>query len=299
MDLRRLRAFVVAAEEGHLGRAAARLHITQPTLSRQLAALERELGVSLFSRDRRSLALTATGGIVLDRAQGVLAQADALVTDAARAQQGTLGTVRVGFVQSATFEALPAILGPFRATHPDVVLDARAMTTLDQLPALRSGRLDVGLLRPPRADAGIATRVISRDPLMVALPARDPLARADAVSLAQLADRDFVFYQRPPPATPDPVIYDRIIGHCRTAGFSPRVIQEARDVQTIAALVAASLGVSLLIAPTPPDHGGAVVYRPVADNVPPWELCVAWLPERLSPAAAAFLDVAEQERPSR
>jgi DNA-binding transcriptional LysR family regulator len=141
--------------------------------------------------------------------------------------------------------------------------------------------------------------VISRDPLMVALPARDPLARADAVSLAQLADRDFVFYQRPPPATPEPVIYERIMGACRKAGFSPRIVQEARDVQTIAALVAAGLGVSLLIAPTPPDHSGAVAYRPVADDVPPWELCIAWLPQRLSPAAAAFLEVAEQERPSR
>jgi DNA-binding transcriptional LysR family regulator len=134
MDLRRLRAFVAAAEEGHLGRAAARIHITQPTLSRQLTALERDLAVSLFSRDRRSLELTATGRLVLDRAQALLAQADALVTDAARAHEGMLGTVRVGFVQSATFEALPAILGPFRSTHPDVVLDARAMTTLEQLP---------------------------------------------------------------------------------------------------------------------------------------------------------------------
>lgn len=298
MDLRRLRAFVIAAEEGHLGRAAARLHITQPTLSRQLTALERDLAVSLFSRDRRSLELTATGRLVLDRARGVLEQADALMTDAVRAHEGKLGMVRVGFVQSATFEALPAILGPFRATHPDVQLDARAMMTVEQLPALRAGRLDVGLLRPPATVDGIATRVISHDPLMVALPARDPLAREDVVSLADLADRDFVFYQRPPPATPDPVIYDRIMGHCRAAGFRPRVVQGARDVQTIAALVAAGLGVSLLISPTPPDHGGAVVYRPVADEVPPWELCLAWVPEHLSPAAQAFLDVAEQERPS-
>lgn len=289
MELRHLRSFVVVAEEMHVGRAAVRLHLTQPSLSRQIAALERDVGVPLFARVRRRFVLTAAGANLLADAQDILHRADDAVRDAQRAHRGELGTLRLRFVQSATFEALPRLLGAFRSAYPDVVLDLEAMTTLRQSAALRAGRIDVGLLRPPIPDPGLASRVISLDPLVAALPADHRLAERPRLALADLADEPLVFYNRPF----GPSVYDTIIGQCRAAGFTPRIVQEAADVQTIVSLVNAGLGVSLLIAPTPPIAADAVVYRTLTDELPPWELALAWSPDNTSPVLAGFLRIAE------
>ncbi len=288
MELRHLRSFLVVAEELNVGRAAERLHLTQPTLSRQIAALEHDLGVPLFARVRRRFSLTAAGEVFRTAARDVVRRADEAARDARRAHRGELGTLRLRFVQSATFEALPRLLGAFRTAYPQVVLDVETMTTLRQTAALRAGQIDVGLLRPPVDDPTLATRVISLDPLVVALPAGHPLARRRKLSLTELKDEPFVLYTR----SFGPSVQDSIIGYCLAAGFTPRVVQEAADVQTIVSLVAAGLGVSLLIAPTPPFAPDAVAYRPVADDLPPWELALAWSPANVSPALSGFLALA-------
>ena len=280
----------MTAEELHVGRAAARLHLTQPSLSRQIAALEHDLGVELFTRERRRFALSAAGATFLVAAQEIVRRADEAARDARRAQRGELGTLRLRFVQSATFEALPRLLGAFRAKHPDVVLDVETLVTLRQVEELRERRIDVGLLRLPITDPTLRTRVISRDPLVAALPAGHRLAGRTRLPLSALAGEPFVLYTR----SFGPSVQDAIIGYCRAAGFAPRIIQEAADVQTIAALVAAGLGVSLLIAPTPPIAESAVVYRPLTDRIRPWELALAWAPENELPALARFLAIAEQ-----
>lgn len=289
MELRHLRSFVVAAEELHVGRAAARLHLTQPSLSRQLAALERDVGVPLFTRIRRRFGLTPAGEVFLTAARDIVRRADAAARDAQRAHRGELGTLRLGFVQSATFEAMPRLLAAFRAAHPDVTLTVSAMTTLRQVAALRAGELDVGLLRPPISEPTLTTRVVSRDPLVVALPGGHPLARRKRVPLTALADEPFVLYTR----EYGPAVQDAIIGYCMAAGFTPRIVQEAAGVQTIVALVAAGLGVSLLIAPTPPTAEEAVVYRPISGDVPTWELVLAWPTENRTAVLDRFLAVAE------
>jgi DNA-binding transcriptional LysR family regulator len=288
VELRHLRSFVVTAEELHVGRAAVRLHLTQPSLSRQISALERDVGAPLFSRIRRRFGLTPAGEVFLPAAREILRRADEAATDARRAHRGELGTLRLRFVQSATFEALPRLLAAFRSAHPDVELDVETMTTIGQVAALRAGQIDVGLLRPPIGDPALSTRVISRDPLVAALPAGHPLARRRRLRLAALADEPFVLYTR----SYGPSVQDAIIGHCLTAGFSPRIVQEAGDTQTIVSLVAAGLGVSLLIAPTPPTSADAVVYRPISDALPPWELALAWSPSSLTPVVERFLTVA-------
>jgi DNA-binding transcriptional LysR family regulator len=297
VELRHLRSFVVAVDESNLSRAAERLHVTQPTLSRQIAALERDLDAQLFSRTGRRLSLTAAGELVLERAHALLDQADHLARDAGRAQRGELGTVRLGFAQSATFQALPAIVRAFRDVRPDVHLDTRAMPSLWQLDALRAGRLDVGLLRLPDTDTGLATRIVSRDHLVAALPARHPLARRERVPLAALADDDFVFYAHPERPDAQDAVVPGTLGYCRDAGFTPRIVHEGRDVQTIASLVAAGLGVSLLVSPTPPDHGGAIVYRRLQDELPGWELALAWSRDEPAPALAAFIEAASRVTP--
>jgi DNA-binding transcriptional LysR family regulator len=293
MELRHLRAFLVVADELHVGRAAARLHLTQPSLSRQIAALEGDVGVPLFTRARRRFALSPAGEVFLGHAREVVRLADQARDEAGRAHRGELGTLRLRFVQSATFALLPRLLGAFRAAHPAVALDIDAMTTLRQVDALRRGHADVGLLRPPVAGSGLVTRVISRDPVVVALPAGHRLADGGPVALADLADEPFVLYRH----SSGPSVRDALVSHCLAAGFSPRVVQEAEGVQTLVSLVAAGLGVSLLIAPTPPTSPDAVVYRPVADDVPRWEMAVAWSPENDAPVLANFLAVAAGRDP--
>ncbi|MGH3875638.1 MAG: LysR family transcriptional regulator [Actinophytocola sp.] len=290
MELRHLRSFVVTAEELHVGRAATRLHLTQPSLSRQLAALERDVGVPLFTRVKRRFGLSPAGEVFLGAAREIVRRADEAARDAQRAHRGELGTLRLRFVQSATFEALPRLLVAFRAAYPDVALDVENMTTLRQVAALRAGEADVGLLRPPISEPTLNTRVVSRDPLVAALPARHPLAERESLPLAALADESFVLYTR----AFGPSVQDSIIGHCLAAGFSPRVVQEAAGVQTIVSLVAAGLGVSLLIAPTPPTAEQSVVYRPISDDLPLWELALAWSADSPSPVLSRFLAVAEQ-----
>lgn len=288
MELRLLESFVVVAEELNVGRAAGLLHLTQPSLSRQIASLERELGVELFARVKKRFVLTAAGESFLADTRALLKQAELAVRDAQRVHRGELGTLRLRFVQSATFEALPRLLGAFREAHPDVVLDLETMTTINQTKALLDGRIDVGLFRPLTTTVdGLASRVISRDPLVAALPARHPLAGRKRISLAELAEDAFVLYTR---AT-GPSVHDAIVGHCQHAGFTPRIVQEGADVQTIVSLVAAGLGVSLLIAPTPPIDPDAVVYRELSDDLPPWELSVAWSPANNSPVLRRFLQL--------
>ncbi len=288
MEFRYLESFLVVADELNVGRAAERLHMTQPTLSRQIAGLERDLGVELFTRVKRRFALTPAGEVFRDAARDLVRRADDARRDARRAARGEVGTLRLRFVQSATFEALPRLLGAFRAAYPEVVLDVETMTTLRQTKALLSGQIDVGLLRPPIQEPAVSTRVISQDPMVVALPAGHRLTKRARVPLEALADEPFVIYTR----SYGPSVQDAIIGHCLAAGFTPQVAQEAADVQTIVSLVAAGIGVSVLISPTPPIAEDRVVYRPLADKLPTWPLAVAWSPANPAPALANFLALA-------
>ncbi len=281
-----MHAFVTTAEEGHVGRAAVRLHVTQPTLSRQIAALERSLGVPLFDRTGRALALTPAGEVFLTGARDLVRRAGDLAAATRGAHRGELGVLRIGFVQSATFEALPGLVGAFRRAWPAVRVEVTAMTTLRQVDALLDDRLDAGLLRPPVNAPDLLLRTRSHDRLCAALPGGHPLAARPRVSLADLAGESFVLYER----ASGPGVHDAIVGHCLAAGFRPRIVQEAVDVQTIVALVAAGLGVSLLIAPTPHTDEKAVVYRPLAEELPTWEMALAWSRHNRSPVLARLLE---------
>src|SRR5436309_10286813 len=149
MELRHLRYFVAVAEELHFGRAAARLHIAQPPLSQQILRLEAELGVELLRRNRRSVRLTDAGRLLLEQSRPLLAQADHVEQLLRQASAGEVGRLAVGFVGSASYEALPRILREFRDRHPQVELRLDELTTAGQVAALNAGRIDVGLVRPP------------------------------------------------------------------------------------------------------------------------------------------------------
>jgi DNA-binding transcriptional LysR family regulator len=287
MELRHLRYFVAVAEELHFGRAAERLHIAQPPLSQQIQQLEVELGVQLFQRTRRSVRLTEAGVTFLDEARRMLEQVHHAVQVTQRTAHGEQGLLTVGFVGSATYGILPMLLRQFRERFPDVTLVLHELTTSQQLHALREQRIHLGVLHPPVSSDIFAVEPFSRDPLIAALPVQHPLAGQSSLALSALAGEPFVLS----PRRLGPSFYDHIISLCKQAGFSPRVVQEAIQMQTIVALVAAGFGVALVPGTLRQLHLDGVVYLELEDNLTGVELVLAWRREEANPALFTFLDV--------
>ena len=243
VELHHLRHFAAVAEELHFGRAADRLGMTQPPLSQSIKRLEAALGVTLFERSRRKVALTAAGRVFQAEAVRTLAQADAAIRLTRRAASEEIAQLRIGFVSAALYRLLPDVLRRFRDRYPDVEIRLEERSTDAQLAGLRDGSLDIGFVHPPLRDADDLTiETVSRDRLIAAIPAAHELASAATIELAAFADSDFVLF----PARQGPVLQRRIVQACRRAGFLPRIVQEAQRMHTILSLVAAGLGVSLV-----------------------------------------------------
>jgi DNA-binding transcriptional LysR family regulator len=290
LDLRRLRYFTAVADELHFGRAAARLHIAQPPLSQQIRRLETELGVELFRRNRRRVELTGAGRLLLENGRPLLQEADRVEALLLRAGRGEAGRLRIGFVGSASYETLPAILRAFRESRPEVELTLREMTTPDQLGALGTGRLDVGLIRPPVTDAGpvdLVPLVLER--IIAVLPDTHPLAARERVAVADLADEPFVFFPRRIGVT----LYDDVLAVCREAGFTPRIVQEAEETHTVISLVSAGIGVSLLPEAVETIRRPHVVFRPLDGPNTELELSLAKRAGDSSPLVQQFVETAQ------
>lgn len=291
MELRHLRYFVAVAEELHFGRAAEKLHMAQPPLSQQIRKLEDELGVQLFQRTRRHVQLTEAGQVFLQGARQTLAQAEQAIAAARRAGRGETGSLIVGFVGSASYEILPAIMRRFHAQFPDIELILRELTTAQQIRALHEERIQVGILRPPVASAGLAIETFLKEPLMVALPASHALAGQPRIALNLLAAEHFIIFPRRLGAG----LYQRIVDLCQQAGFSPRIAQEAIQMQTILGLVATGVGIALIPASARNLRRDGVLYSEIEAGNPFVEMAVAWRKDAISPALQAFLDTMRGE----
>ena len=288
MELRHLRYFVAVAEELHFGRAAARLHIAQPPLSRQIRDLEQEVGAELFVRGTRGVELTAAGRAFLGEVRQVLAQAERALRAAQRASRGETGRLRVGFVEAATYSGtLARVLGVFRQDVPDVSLGLFELDSLEQAEALREGRIDVGIVHSPPPDAHRWLRVerVFEDRLVAALPRAHPLAARPHLALGDFAAEPFVFF----PRFTGPTLYDHLIAACRSAGFSPRVVQEAAGWSTLAALVAAGVGVSFAPRSVAQVERPGVAYRPVRGLAVDMGMSAVWKQGDESPVRERFL----------
>ena len=239
IDLRRLRSFVVVAEELHFGRAAQRLHIAQPPLSQQIRLLERDLGAQLFNRNRRQVELTAAGRLLLAHARPLLEQAERVESLVALAGAGKAGFLAIGFVASAAYEAMPATVRAFRERQPEVELRLEEGHSAELEADLNAGRIDVAFVRRPVADRRFVVDALADERLVAALPADHPAAGASALRVGALAGEGFVMVSRLIGAG----YRDDVEGVCREAGFVPRVVQEATDMHTIVALVGAGIGV--------------------------------------------------------
>jgi DNA-binding transcriptional LysR family regulator len=295
MELRRLRYFVTVAEELHFGRAAEKLHMSQPPLSIQIRALEDELGVTLLKRTQRHVSLTHAGHAFLQEARKILAQVEQAVLTTRRAGRGEIGELAVGFISVADYNLLPGVLREFRRRFPLVNLTLKESTTDVQVQDLIAGRIDVGFVLPPIGAPGIESIAVLREPLIVALPQRHPLAaRRGKVALSRLAGAPFILF----PRRMAPGLYDAVVSFCRAAGFSPRVEQEAVQMQTIVSLVSAELGVALIPASLKNLQRTGVVYKAVLEPSPMTEIHLAWRKDDDLPALRLFLELATRNSPN-
>lgn len=288
MELRHLRYFVAVAETCHFGRAAERLHMAQPALSHTIRQLETELGVVLFTRTTRQVRLTAAGEFFLTEAHRVLAAVEDSVDGVRRVADGRFGLVRVGFTGTAGFSHLPRIARALKRDLPGVAIEVHAdLLTPAQCDRLRTGDLDLGVLRPPARGDDIAVRTLEVEPLILAVSADHPLATVPAVSMVDLRGEDFVFY-----AGKDSVVNDAVLRGCQEAGFTPHREHEAVGTAVLLALVAGGLGIAVVPASARALPLAGVVFRDLTD-AGSVELAVAWLRDNDSPLVRSVLDILE------
>ncbi|MFJ2992737.1 LysR family transcriptional regulator [Pandoraea sp. NPDC087047] len=307
MDLRQFRYFVAVAEERHFGRAAQRLSMTQPPLSQQIRALEASLGAPLFVRTNRSVELTAVGRQLLPEVRRILADADALPALAQGLAHGEVGTLSLGFVSTADYGILPPLLREFGERYPRVRLQLLEATSDVQVEALMDGRIDAGLFIPPvpaRYANELSYLPIVREPLMLALPAgRDDTGHESPgqvqtaqtqglpgapVSLAEFAHEPLVIF----PRRVAPAFYDIIMGCYAALGLTPRVGQEAIQMQTIVSLVSAGMGVALVPQSLCHLRRTGVTYRALRETSTFIETGLLWRTAEVTPVLEGFLETA-------
>lgn len=287
MELRHLRYFAAVAETRHFGRAAEALHMAQPALSQSIRQLEAELGTPLFTRTTRQVRLTPAGEFLREEAGRVLAAVDDSVRGVQRIAEGQVGLVRIAFTGTATYAHLPRVARILRQELPGVALEVHAdLLTAAQVDGLTSGRLDLGLLRPPTTAEGLETRTLETEPLVLAVAADHRLADEPVVAMADLRSEDFVLF-----STPGSVVNDAVLRSCRDAGFTPRHHHGAPGIAVMLPLVAAGLGVALVPASVRSAPLTGVVFRDVADTAT-IELALAWRQDP-SPSVRTVLDTLE------
>ncbi|ACB23770.1 DNA-binding transcriptional LysR family regulator [Methylobacterium sp. PvP062] len=294
-DFSQLRCFAAVAEELHFGRAAARLNMTQPPLSRQIQVLERVLDVQLLERTSRTVRLTAAGRSFLPEAQRILRLAETATHVTRQVAAGRAGVLKFGFTAASAYDFLPRLVTAFRRALPDVTLALREMVSKDQIEELLAGRIDAALVRPPVTHPDlIAVRALA-EPLVVALPAGNPLALRDGLTPADLGREPLIGY------APNEARYfhDLVLGLLAEAEIRPPMVQQLTQIHSILALVRASLGIALVPAAAERLRFEGVVFRPLALPAPrPVELLLAWRRDADDPLIAQLVSIVAEMPPA-
>lgn len=293
MEFRQLKYFIAVAEELNIGRAAARLHISQPPLTRQIQQLEEELGALLFLRTPRGVELTQAGEIFLRDALNIRSLMEQAVERSRQAGQGRLGRMDIGIFGSGILDVIPKVLHAFRAEHPDVQIVLHTMSKKEQIEALRQRRIVAGFNRMLAPLPDISSAPVSMESIMVALHETHPLAASAAIPLKALANQPLILF----PSGARPSFIDKIWSLCVAEGFEPMVSQEVGDAPTSVALVAGGFGISLVPEAATSLSVPGVVYRPLA-NAPDAvvDLSCIYLTDDQSPILLAFLQVIREFR---
>ncbi len=295
MDLRQLRHFLAVADTLHFGRAAERLGMTQPPLSQSIIALERQLGAALFTRSKRSVALTAFGAAWLDHVRPAVEGIAALAGIATSLRTGAGGRLSLAFVSTADYSVLPRLVQLYSAAFPQVALELVEATSDVQVEALLDGRINAGILISARAalPPALDYRPLVREPLVAAVPAAWIASGRLALVDDRLEGDDWMALPLiifPPRVSPD--FHDLVMGFYRSRGHAPVIQQEAIQMQTIISLVSAGLGMALVPASLRHLARTGVRYLRFASETPELETGLAWRKADTSPTLAAMIDIA-------
>jgi DNA-binding transcriptional LysR family regulator len=298
IETRLLQQFIAVAEELHFNRAAERLHMAQPPLSQAIRRLEGEIGFLLFERTNRSVALTPAGASFLERARQILQSLDEGVAHTRRVAQGVEGHLTMTFVNIAPYAPLLRALRSFRLASPVVAFTMKEATTQEQVVALESGAADIGFMRTPGTSTPtLHLESILREPICVALPAGHRLGDRARIELAWLKDEAFVAS----PRLLGQGFHDQLIRLCQAAGFLPNIVQQARQLQTLVALVASGFGIALVPAALASEPRGDVVFRPITVDAPEdlrhLQLLMAWSTTHHSPIRDRLIDEVRRAMP--
>ena len=267
--------------------------MSQPPLSQQIRRLENELGTRLFRRTKRRVELTPAGQALLTEARQTLVSAERAVRAVQRAERGELGELVVGYVTSATYGPLPAVIRAFRKRFQDVDLKLQNLRSIQQRQALIDRRIDVGFVRPQVADPPLTYEAIWRESVVIALPGKHPLSRRQSVNVSELAGEPFLVGEPGDAGS----FYDQIFTLCRRAGFTPRVAQLVPDVQAAIALVEAGLGISPVPAAIQRFKRKGVAYRPLRPHTLRIEMGLAWRKDDSSTLVQQLRRVARELAP--
>jgi DNA-binding transcriptional LysR family regulator len=288
VEIRQLHYFVTVAQTRHFGRAAERLHMAQSPLSQAIRQLESQVGATLFHRTTRRVELTPAGEALLRDAERILESVEAAQARARLVEAGSTGLLRVGATGLAAFRQLPQLARIAARELPGLVLRFQPdLLTPAQERALEEDRIDLAVLRPPLRNAGLASRLITRERLVLAVAAGHRLAGDEPVRLAELRDEDFVTY-----GVPDSVVDTAVAQACLAAGFLPRRAHQAAQTSIVLTLVAAGLGVAVLPESVRALRVEGVRLAPVADPVS-IDLALAWRRDDRSPAVGRLVRALE------
>ena len=290
IDIRHLRYFQAVAEELHFGRAAARLAIAQPALSRQVQQLEEELGTPLLRRTQRRVELLPAGALLLERARAIQQDLARALADVRRTGAGELGRLTLGFIHSSTYGLLPTVIRRFRQLYPGIELELYEMPITTQLAALVRGTIDLGLLRVQPGPAELEWMPVLPDPFVLAVPARHRLAGRTRVRLKELAGEPFVLFNK----AEAPLLHDRVQALCEQAGFQPDVVQRATQLHTMVGLVGGGLGVAVVPASARNLHPKQVRFVAISDKAEPLHIALAWRRGHETPAIRSFRKVTQE-----
>lgn len=286
MELRQLRHFLAVAEELHFGRAAERLHISQPPLSQSIRRLEEELGTALFARTSRSVALTEHGRYLLSEAREIVERADNAARTLELMARGERGVLRVGLVGPALEGPLPCRIRRYGQDHPDVCVQLEQLNSYEQLDRLRAGTLDLGFVRLfKKPTRGLTVRPYFSEPYDLALPQGHHLAEKETVRLADLEGEPLLIFHR----RTNPALYDALLAAFSEAGVCPDLIHVSLVKHTTTALVAAGMGVTLMSRGMAGVPRPGVVFRPIEGRLPPVEFSIAWATGRYTPLMDGFV----------
>lgn len=287
MEIKQIRYFVTLAEEQSFSRAAARLHMTQPPLTRQIQQLEESMGVTLFERHNRGVTLTDAGQTFLAEARKLLTLAEQALDKTRLAEQGAIGRIDIGVFGSAILNFIPQLLLSFRARYPNVEVALYTMSKPSQIKALREGRLTIGFNRFMAQESDMVVESVLKEPLCVALPSRHALAGRASLSVKELEHEPFILF----PNNTRPSLADEVVGLCRAEGFEPLVAQETSDVVSCIALVSTGFGIALAPASARSLQLPGVTYIPMAEPAPLVELSCMYRRGDHSPILMTFLDI--------